>query len=263
MIPKIIHYCWLSDDPIPQELENYMNSWKKLQEYEFILWDRNRFDINSIAWTKQAFVAKKYAFAADYIRLYAVYTNGGIYLDMDIEIIKSFDSLLDNNIILAYENNNAKTIEAGCFGAEKECVYIKECLDYFKDRSFYKSDGCSYDIIPLPQIMKRVLNKPKFKDISIFQDDYFTARGSHSGTVEITNNTFCIHHFAGSWLTISEKKWKIFRKACIKTHGYITGSIIAFFYFFVISMFNGDKKQFLHHFRDAVNSLFYKICRRV
>ena len=67
MIPKIIHYCWLSNDPIPKDLKKYMKSWKeKLYDYEFILWDLNRFDLNRSLWVKQAFEAKKYAFAADY-----------------------------------------------------------------------------------------------------------------------------------------------------------------------------------------------------
>ena len=74
MIPKIIHYCWLSNDAVPQELQMYMATWKeKLPSYEFILWNFDRFDINSSLWVRQAFEAKKYAFAADYIRLYAVY----------------------------------------------------------------------------------------------------------------------------------------------------------------------------------------------
>ena len=89
MIPKIIHYCWLSNDPIPEKLQEYMKSWKeKLPDYEFKLWNFDCFDINSSQWVKEAFEAKKYAFAADYIRLYAVYNYGGIYMDMDVEVIK-------------------------------------------------------------------------------------------------------------------------------------------------------------------------------
>ena len=83
MIPKIIHYCWLSNNPIPSKLQEYMESWKKqLPDYEFILWNFERFDINSSIWVKQAFEAKKYAFAADYIRLFAVYHYGGIWIWM-------------------------------------------------------------------------------------------------------------------------------------------------------------------------------------
>ena len=95
MIPKIIHFCWLSDDPYPQEIQRCLDSWKKiLPDYESWKWDRKRFDINAIPWTKEAFEAKKYAFAADYIRLYALYNYGGIYMDMDVEVLKTFNPFL-------------------------------------------------------------------------------------------------------------------------------------------------------------------------
>lgn len=94
MIPKIIHLCWLSGDPYPPKIQKCLESWKKfLPEYEVMLWDGNRFDLNSSSWVAQAF-AKKYAFAADYIRMYALYHYGGIYLDSDVEVLKSFDELL-------------------------------------------------------------------------------------------------------------------------------------------------------------------------
>ena len=77
MIPKIIHFCWLSDDPIPSNLVAYMQTWKeKLPDYEFIKWDLEKFPKESSRWVTEAFDNKKYAFAADYIRLYAVYHYG-------------------------------------------------------------------------------------------------------------------------------------------------------------------------------------------
>lgn len=96
MIPKKIHYCWLSNDPYPEKIEKCINSWKeKLPDYEIIKWDLNRFPLEKSLWVKQAYEARKYAFAADYIRLYALATEGGIYLDSDVEVLKSFDDLLD------------------------------------------------------------------------------------------------------------------------------------------------------------------------
>lgn len=78
MIPKIIHYCWLSDEPVPAKLQKCINSWRKCcPDYEIIKWDTKRFDVNSCGLTKEAFAAKKWAFAADYIRTYALYTMGG------------------------------------------------------------------------------------------------------------------------------------------------------------------------------------------
>ena len=100
MIPKIIHYCWLSSDPIPLQFEEYIKSWKvHLPDYEFMLWNFDTFDIDESIWVKEAFENKKYAFAADYIRLFAVYNYGGIYLDKDVELLKSFDPFLELNSI--------------------------------------------------------------------------------------------------------------------------------------------------------------------
>ena len=82
MIPKRIHLCWLSGDPYPQKIQKCIDSWKvHLPDYEIMLWDLKRFDIAQVPWVEQAFRVKKYAFAADYIRLYALYNYGGIYLD--------------------------------------------------------------------------------------------------------------------------------------------------------------------------------------
>ena len=95
MIPKIIHYCWLSDDKFPTQIQKCIDTWKViLPDYEFKLWDTTTLNLEDYIWIKQAFETKKYAFAADYIRLYAVYHYGGIYLDTDVEVLKSFNNLL-------------------------------------------------------------------------------------------------------------------------------------------------------------------------
>ena len=95
MIPKIIHYCWLSSAPIPKSLQICMNTWKKvLPDYEYMLWNFDRFPKTKSKWVSDAFDNKKYAFAADYIRLYALYNYGGIYLDSDVTVYKSFNELL-------------------------------------------------------------------------------------------------------------------------------------------------------------------------
>lgn len=205
MIPKIIHYCWLSNDPIPKDLKKYMKSWKeKLYDYEFILWDLNRFDLNRSLWVKQAFEAKKYAFAADYIRLYAVYNYGGIYMDMDVEVIKSFNDLLRNDYILGYEA--AKGLEAGVFGAPKKASWVKEVLEYYTSKEFALPNGL-YNDTPLPIIMDEVLNADYItnKKIVPLPTDFLTAKSYKTGKITITPNTYTIHHFAGSWKSWDEK----------------------------------------------------------
>lgn len=102
MIPKIIHYCWLGDSEFPELVKKCIQSWKKkMPDWEFILWDKNCLkDLNS-DWVNEAYSTKKYAFAADYIRLYAVNKFGGFYLDSDVEVLKNFAPLLDSPYIFA------------------------------------------------------------------------------------------------------------------------------------------------------------------
>jgi len=250
MIPKIIHYCWLSNDKIPDILQKYMNSWKeKLQGYEFMLWNLKRFDINSSIWVKQAFEAKKYAFAADFIRLYAVYNYGGIYLDMDIELIKPFDDLLDSCIMMGYEDNKTKCIEAGCFGAEKYSPIIKKCLDYYSDRKFIKFNG-DYDTLTLPKIMKEIFHKNNIINISFYSSDYFTAKNFFTGIITVTNNTYCIHNFSGSWMKKPMQFYTKIRNKSIKIFGYTLGKFLVMPILIVSILLTGSLSEIKQFFVD-------------
>lgn len=209
MIPKIVHYCWLSGDPIPEKLQVCMDTWRKfLPDYEFILWDLKRFDISQSLWVKQAYEVKKYAFAADYIRLYAVYHFGGIYMDMDVEVCKSFDPLLTHEYILGYETETG--IEAGIFGGEKGAGWLKKCLDYYEHRTFIKGNS-EYDVKTLPKIMFDILSEER-RYFNILPSDYLTAKSYQSGKIYKTENTYTIHHFAGSWATPKQKLYRFVRK---------------------------------------------------
>lgn len=229
MIPKIIHYCWLSGDPVPKSLQLYMASWQKyLPDYEFILWDLNRFDINQSNWVKQAFEAKKYAFAADYIRLYAVYNHGGFYMDMDVEVVKSLDPLLDGAYALAIERPDGG-IEAGVFGAEKGSEIVEKCLAYYNNRDFIMADG-SFNIKVLPKIMHEAIDENyTIKErhsaelvfdrdvVELFSQEYFTS--NKNGMVNKTSKSYTIHHFAGSWLPMSRKIERSLKYLLRKTLG--------------------------------------------
>jgi mannosyltransferase OCH1-like enzyme len=221
MIPKIIHYCWLSKDPYPEKILHCLDSWNKiLIGYKIILWDWNKCEEESIInnWIKEAYSVKKYAFAADYIRLYAVYKYGGIYLDSDVEVIKSFDDLLHLPYFIGKEAVGNR-IEVAAFGAEKGCKWIEQCLDYYKDRHFI-IDGV-LDMKVMPDIIHDIISPiSKYKEISsiesfikedstfcIFPRDWFCANiylpNHDKPTLTITNNTFCIHHFTNTWVKTS------------------------------------------------------------
>ena len=229
MIPKIIHYCWLSSDPIPKAFQEYIDGWKKILEgYSFIKWDFSRFDKTSSMWVAEAFDSKRYAFAADYIRLYAVYYYGGIYLDMDVEVIRPFDELLEKSIMIAAESPNCTRIEAGCFGAEKGNSYIGLCLERYNNRRFIKPDG-NFDLCPLPQVMEEIRNKYNM-DFELYPWDYFTAKSFRTGIEMPTDQTYAIHHFAGSWKTEKEKEQIEMSQRYCKLFGLGVGHNIAEYY---------------------------------
>lgn len=137
MIPKTIHYCWFSGDPYPDIVKRCLRSWKRmLPDYRLRLWDGNSFDFESVPFVKEAMAAEKYAFASDYIRLYALYTEGGIYLDSDVEVYKSFDSYLHNEFFTGTEPYiiNDKIfydLECAIMGSKKGHPFLKEALDYY------------------------------------------------------------------------------------------------------------------------------------
>lgn len=222
MIPKIIHFCWLSGDPYPEKIAACLASWKKpLADYEIWLWDLNRFDIKSSPWVKEAFEAKKYAFAADYIRCYALYHYGGVYLDSDVEVLKPYDDLLQLPYFFCKEND-ALAIEAATMGCEKGHPFFQEMLEYYKDRHFILENG-TYDTFTLPMIMKKVsethfekivVEDPAHfiydeKTLCLFPKDYFSPIVDEKPQF-LSKRTYSIHHYAGTWMPSWHKRIRQF-----------------------------------------------------
>lgn len=235
MIPKIIHYCWLSDAPVPEELLGYMATWRNvLPDYEFVKWDFSRFDKNSSVWVQEAFENKKYAFAADYIRMYALYTMGGIYLDMDVEVLKSFNDLLNYEYFVCWQNSKPLVPEVAAFGTTKGCEWVGRVLSYYKDRHFVDHSG-TFDTKTLPSITRDVLSDSGYnfvnietiadlalggkKDLLILPDEYFSPKSYQTGKISKTNNTYCIHQFSGSWLPWEQRlEMKIWHLLGLQSH---------------------------------------------
>lgn len=233
MIPKIIHLCWLSGDAFPDSIVRCLDTWnEKLSDYEIWLWGKKpedcscidnlhltekHFEIDSTPWTKQAYEAKKYAFAADYIRLYALYNYGGIYLDADVLIYKNFNELLNLPYFIGCDQIRA--FEAAVIGAEKGCLWIKDILDTYSGKCFVKKDG-TYDVTELPVRFHHELTRlnytftrindiaefchKEYRHINVFNGDFFNSRNSVK--VRRTRKSFCAHNYTGSWQTRSTHK---------------------------------------------------------
>ncbi|MDR2692325.1 MAG: polysaccharide biosynthesis protein [Dysgonamonadaceae bacterium] len=173
-IPKKIHWCWLSGEPLPKLVQQCINSWKRVMpDYEITLWDQSRFDIHSVKFVEDACKARKWAFAADYIRLYALYHEGGIYLDSDVKVFRRFDTLLNHAAFSAVEYYPAMKslrtgkddqywgydIQAAIIGSEKGNDFIKICLDHYREKEFKMTSNGDIDVDLVPIVMARIAHQ--------------------------------------------------------------------------------------------------------
>lgn len=216
MIPKSIHYCWFGGSPLPDDVKKYIESWKRFcPDYEIRQWNEYNFDVNENQYCSEAYRAKKWAFVSDYARLKILYDNGGIYMDTDVEVVRSLDPLLQYRAFSGFESEHA--ISTGAMGSIKKNGWIKVLLQDYEERQFFKQDG-TYDlttnVVRITEITRKIYgihlnNTLQYfgEQMVLFPFDYLCAKSFETGKIVQTNHTFTIHHFAGSWLTIDERRY--------------------------------------------------------
>lgn len=227
MIPKKIHYCWFGGKELPQDVKKYIETWKTYcPDYEIIEWNESNFDVNQNQYCKEAYEVKKWAFVSDYVRLKVLYDNGGIYMDTDVEVCKSFDDLLKLDFFACYENDK---ISIGTFGSNQNNNYIKLLLDDYNNRHFIIEDE-RYDyttnLTRITQITFQYYSLKKMHGYDlikhnhiIFPSDYFIAKDIFTGKILKTQNTYAIHHYNGSWQSKEQKVKMKIRRLLTKIFG--------------------------------------------
>jgi len=201
LIPKIIHYIWVGGKEKPVDIKRCMATWKKhLEGYKVIEWNESNFDIEQHPFVKAAYEAKKWAYVSDYIRAYAIYNYGGIYLDTDILLLDNFDDFLNYRAFVGFENPNYPFTAA--FGAEKGHPLVKDMLDYYDELDTYHFDFKNNNTISVSDIL---INKYGCKVGNMYQV-------LKEGIAVYPDTILCnpseksvsIHVFTGTWL--DEKK---------------------------------------------------------
>jgi mannosyltransferase OCH1-like enzyme len=238
MIPKKIHYCWLSGEKLPKNAVKCMETWKKaLPDYEIVLWDANKFDIHTIPFVAEAYRVRQWAFSADYIRLFAVYTEGGIYMDTDVIVRKSFNDLLSYDFFsslerdletVAPESEYAKQLkenvnetfinkdvirlpgfgmQSAVFGGIAGHPFLKDCMNWYKDKHYILPDGSYRETTGqlAPDIYSAIAQKYGFKykfGLQKLSENMviLPAECFPNGTYKI-DNAYAVHFCENSWNT--------------------------------------------------------------
>jgi hypothetical protein len=215
MIPKTIHYCWFGGKPLPPLAIKCIESWNKfLPEYEIKEWNESNFDFNKFPFAKEALEHKKFAFISDVCRLHALKEEGGIYLDTDVEVLRSLDVFLEKKAFSGFENDDF--VPTGIMGSKKGSTWVTEMLAYYDKRSFVQESG-DLDTTSNTFIITHLMKEKGFEMNNTFQEikdyvtfypnEYFCPKSYKTGKIELTDNSYCIHHFAKSWI-LPRKRWR-------------------------------------------------------
>lgn len=199
---------------MPQLAEDCIRSWKRFCEgYELVEWNETTFDINAAPeYVKQAYAAKKWAFVTDYVRLYALYTCGGIYMDTDVEVLKPLDPFLELNGFSGFEQESS--VPTGIMASEKGHELVREWLEEYDSKCFLLPDGTLNQETNVEAITRKMkalgleLNNSlqTVCRFTFYPKDYFCPKSYEDWKIYKTKNTYTIHHFAGSWKTDEERE---------------------------------------------------------
>lgn len=200
MIPKKIHYCWFGGKEMPKELLVFIDTWEKhCPDYEIKLWSETNFDVSSHPFTKSAYAVGKFAFVSDYVRVFALYTEGGVYLDTDVELKMGIDEFLVHEAFSGFEIRGTPMTSA-VWGSIAGHSLLAGMLAYYKDR-VYKSDQepntrtiteiLIHQFKIDPNLNELQIGSDGLNSIHIYPAEFFC--------LDVRPN-YATHHFHASWV---------------------------------------------------------------
>ncbi len=231
MIPKVIHYCWFGGNPLPITARDCIESWRlSCPDYEIIEWNESNFDVNAIPYTAGAYKDKKWAYVTDYARLKIVYEHGGIYLDTDVEVLKSLDPFLEHKAFFGTQSPGVVATGLG-FGAEAGTELLKELMAGYEHRPYFTENGESAAAVCV-EIDHAVFQKWGIKpenriqrvaDATIYPVEYFNPKDYETGQILTTDNSYSIHHYHASWHSKGDARMRRKMMKLIQKYGRVEG----------------------------------------
>lgn len=208
-IPKKIHYVWLGEKPISPTDAGYIAGWQKLNpDYEIRHWTEKDIDLTKYPLVAKAIFEKRWALAADIIRMYAVYTEGGFYLDTDVELLKPLDPLTKYNAVAGWESQFWFT--TSFFGAAQHSPWIVKILKRYEVANPNRriTTDTFMKTVHSPSVYAKDIFGLKLdgqtrvygdNDLAVFAPEYFSPKHYMTGEVHQTPNTIAFHHYASTW----------------------------------------------------------------
>lgn len=212
MIPKIIHYCWFGKKPLPELAEKSIASWKQFcPDYEIKEWNESNFNLDCCDYVREAYEAKRWAFVSDVARLYALVKEGGVYMDTDVEVLKSLDPILKYEAVSGFEAGDR--VPTGIMACRAGHPLFMELFHDYDDAHFVREDGSYDQTTNVERITNTCLKyglklnniQQTVKGFTLFPNDFFCPKDYRTKELYVTENTYVIHHFDGSWVSDEDK----------------------------------------------------------
>lgn len=230
-IPKIIHLCWFGHGEYDEKMKHCLKTWEEFApDYKVMKWDEDTFDLDSCTYVRQAYDKKRWAFVTDYVRFKVLQQYGGIYMDTDMELVKPLDDLLDNETVLSFKQQALGMkqfgLTSGIIMTKANNTLFNPLIEQFEARSYINESG-EEDVTPIAKFLTDLLRDRGIRQdntlqsidgVTVYPNEYLCPTidlDNNTGDVEVTENTYAIHHFTGTWRTpdIMEKIMEKVRNA--------------------------------------------------
>lgn len=216
MIPKIIHYCWFGRGEKKDDVKKYIATWHKLlPDYTIIEWNEDNYDVNACRFSREAYEKKQYAFVSDYARLDILSKYGGIYFDVDMELIKPIDTCLRHKCFFGYEGKKGG-IATCVIGCEAHNNIIEKLKLYYESIGFINKGKLNNrpNTLVVEEILKKELGcefdgiEGQLGEVYFYDWHVFHPLSLMSGKLSINEETLAIHRHTLLWIS---KKARIIR----------------------------------------------------
>ena len=199
MIPRLIHWCWFGGKELPEVEQRCRESWRLSNpEWKIVLWDEETFNVKDSEFTKEAYRLGKYAFVSDYVRAWCLNRYGGVYVDADVEVMKSLESYRHNSAFTGFESRDVPF--TALWGSERGHNLAGSVLKYYESKRYTLEEK------PNTRFVSEIIKK-RYK---VVEDKGIVQRGEWEGSqltvypatcfcVDMGSGT-AVHHFTGSWL---------------------------------------------------------------
>jgi mannosyltransferase OCH1-like enzyme len=192
-----------------------VESWRRvLPDYRLKLWDEASAPLDS-AYARAALAAGAWSRLSNFVRLHALYNEGGLYLDTDVEVLKDFAPLLRHECFAGFQQpeEHVDWVNNAVFGARAGHPFIARCMRLTD--SLFASTG---QLPRSPTVLTRVLKESGLREyklqevggVTLYPVEYFYPFPWH-GTFSpecVKENTYCVHHWEGSWWREQERRYR-------------------------------------------------------